>query len=725
MKQVVQTLRSGDINVNEVPIPTIDDKFLLVRNVFSVISAGTEKTKVDMGNKNLLQKAMSRPDLLKQVIAKAKTEGLKKTLQSVNSRLDTPGPLGYSSAGVVSAVGGLVEGIKPGDRVACAGAGYANHADFAAIPKNLVAKIPDPVSFEEAAFATIGAIALQGVRLAEPRMGETFLVLGLGLIGQITVQLLRANGCNVIGTDLDPSLVALSEKYGAVGISNDVANACRDLSGGHGIDGVLVCAGTSSNQPIELCGEATRQKGRVVVVGAVRMDIPRENFFKKEIDVVISRSYGPGRYDPFYEESGNDYPIGYVRFTEKRNMETFLELIAQKKVDIKSLITHRFPLDQAAKAYSLIQGEKTEPYLGILLKYDEGYSDEANTQKRLSISSKPIANDKIGISFFGAGNYATSSLLPPLKNNSVVSFRGLVTASGRTAQGVASQYGFDFCAADFAELLGDDTDAVMVTTRHNSHANSVVLGLNAKKHVYVEKPLALSITELSAIHAAYQNGNAGQMMVGFNRRFAPLTQEAIKHFADVQTPLVINIRINAGTIPTDHWIHDPVVGGGRMIGEGCHFIDLASAICGSNPSQVYAIGSSKPNQAALLTDNLSVSLTFENGAIANIIYTSDGSKAMQKEYIEAFGGGRSVEIRDFREIRLYDENQKVTTNKLRTQDKGQKAMLAAWLDSLKNGEPCVSYDCLMKTSLATIMAIESFSIGMPVNVDLSVLDQNE
>lgn len=723
MKQVTQTLRTGVVEINDVPVPTLNDKFVLVRNHASVISAGTEKTKIDMGNKNLLQKAIARPDLVRQVINKVRTEGLGKTWQTVTSRLESPSPLGYSSAGEVRAVGGLVAGLMPGDRVACAGAGYANHAEFVAVPKNLVAKIPDAVGDEEAAFATIGAIALQGIRLAEPRMGETFLVLGLGLIGQLTVQLLRANGCRVIGTDIDQAMIELAEKHGAIGISGDLTGACRDLTDGHGVDGVLVCAATTSNQPIELCGEATREKGRVVVVGAVGMDIPRDAYFKKEISVVISRSYGPGRYDPAYEEAGNDYPLGYVRFTEQRNMAAFLELLAQKKLAIKDLITHRFPLERAADAYALIKGAKSEPYLGIVLQYPEGGPHDETERTRISISPRPVAGEMLGVAFLGAGNYATASLLPPLKASGEVELRGLVTASGRTAQGVAKQFGFEYCASDLAELLGDDTDAIMVATRHDTHAGAVVAALRAKKHVYVEKPLGLSVAELAAIHAAYAEGAAGQVMVGFNRRFAPLTQDVIKHFADAKGPLVINIRVNAGAIPDDHWIQDPAVGGGRMIGEGCHFVDLAAAICGSNPSSVYAIATAKGNKAALLNDNLSVSLTFENGSIANIIYTADGSKAMEKEYIEVFGAGRSAQLHDFKALSLHQGDLKSTHRKLRTQDKGQSAMLAAWLRGLRKAEPCIDYECLMKTSLASIMAIESLLICMPLPVDLSVLEE--
>ena len=721
MKQVTQTLRTGEIHIADVPVPTLQDSFVLVRNTASVISAGTEKTKIDMGKKNLLQKARARPDLVKQVVNKLKTEGIGKTLQTVSTRLNAPGPLGYSSAGEVVSVGGLVEGIKPGDRVACGGAGYANHAELVAVPKNLVVKIPAGVSDEEAAFTTLGSIALQGVRLAEPKLGETFLVLGLGLIGQITVQLLKANGCRVLGTDLDPELVKLSESFGATGLhGTDIVNACTELTEGHGVDGVLVCAGTSSNQPIELCGEVTREKGRVVVVGAVRMDIPRDDYFKKEISVVISRSYGPGRYDPFYEEGGHDYPLSYVRFTEQRNMQTFLELIAQKKLDLQTLITHRYGLDQAAEAYGLIEGQKREPYLGIVMNYS---GKAVAAEKGEVITLKPAAVDKntLGLSFYGAGNYATATLLPILRNENATAFSGLVTASGRTAQGVAEQFDFSFCAANYSDLLGDETDVVMITTRHDTHATAVAEALKAGKHVYVEKPLGLNVEELSAVHNAYKEAADRQVMVGFNRRFSPLTNAVLDHFSGVKSPLVINIRTNAGAIPKDHWIQDPKLGGGRMIGEGCHFIDLASTLADSLPVSVYAIASDKAGKSAMLNDNLVVTLTFANGSIATITYTADGSKAMEKEHVEVFGGGRSAVIHDFKQAVLYSGDLDKAHKKLQAQDKGQKDMLKKWLRGLKSGTPCVPYETLMANSLATILAVESMTINQPVAVDLSVL----
>jgi polar amino acid transport system substrate-binding protein len=591
-----------------------------------------------------------------------------------------------------------------------------------AVPKNLVVKVPENVSDEEAAFTTVGSIALQGVRLAEPQLGETFLVVGLGLLGQIAVQLLKSNGCNVIGTDLDAALVERAEGFGAVGIKpgTDVAGVCDAMTAGHGVDGVLVCAGSQSNAITEMCGEVTREKGRVVVVGAVRMDIPREDYFKKEISVVISRSYGPGRYDPFYEEGGNDYPYAYVRFTEQRNMETFLSLVAQKKLDVKSLITHHFPVEDAAKAYALIEGEKTEPYLGILLQYSpEQHKGEQSS--RIAVSPAAVEGDQVRLSFYGAGNYATASLLPPLQASGKVAFTGLVTASGRSAQGVAKQIGFDFCAGSFDELLQGDTDAVVITTRHDTHGAAVRDALRAAKHVYVEKPLGMSVDELAEIHAAYEEGGNAQLMVGFNRRFAPATAKVLEHFQGVKSPLVVNIRINAGHIPADHWIQDPEVGGGRMIGEGCHFIDLASALVGSDVTSVYAVGSGKAEKSALLNDNLCLTLKFANGSVANITYTADGSKAMPKESVDIFGGGRSAQIHDFKEVSLFSGDSNGQKIKLGVQDKGQKAMLAAWIDGLKSGKPCVDYACLMATSLATVMAVESLAIGMPMAVNRTVL----
>lgn len=720
MKQVTHTLKGGTVAVAEVPIPTLGDRFVLVRTGASVISAGTEKTKIDVGNMSLLQKARARPDLVKQVIRKLQTEGLMKTLGTVNTRLAAANPLGYSSAGKVIAVGGLVEGIQPGDRVACGGVGYANHADYAVVPKNLVVRVPANVSDEDAAFATLGSIALQGIRLADPKLGETVLVLGLGLLGQLTVQMLHANGCRVLGTDLDASMVALAEKYGAIGMPVDQADArCRELTAGVGVDAVLVCAGTASNAPIELCGRVTREKGRVVVVGAVRMDIPREDFFRKEISVVISRSYGPGRYDPRYEESGNDYPVGYVRFTEQRNMQTVVELIASGRLDVKSLITHRFPIDAAPEAYRLIEGKKTEPYLGIVINYANATAEDRPKSRRIDVGGQPIDKARIGISMIGAGNYATASLLPPLRENVQVELRGLVTSSGRTAASVAKQFGFRFCSSEVDDVLDADTDAVVIATRHNTHADYVCRALAAGKHVFVEKPLGLTMEELAKVADALAAAPGKQLQVGFNRRYAPLTQEVLKHFEGVSGPRVVAIRVNAGSIPVDHWIQDPEVGGGRIIGEACHFIDLACALTCAEPVEVHAIGTHKAGACTLLNDNVAITIRFADGSIASVVYTSDGSKAQAKERIEVFAGGRSAVIDDFRSAQFCSGETQARRERAAAQDKGQRATLAGWLDGLRNGEPQTKASVALSVSRATVAAVESMTIGVPVVVSVT------
>jgi polar amino acid transport system substrate-binding protein len=710
-------LRTGEISVDDVPVPALGDRFVLVRNVRSVISAGTEKTKIDMGRKSLLGKAAARPDLVKQVIRKLQREGLAKTLQTVRARLDAPSPLGYSSAGIVVAVGGDVPGIQVGDRVACGGAGYANHAELVAVPRNLVARIPDGVSFDEAAFATLGAIALQGVRLLEPRLGETYLVLGLGLLGQVGVQLLLANGCRVIGTDLNPDLCRRAEALGAIARSSldDVRQACLGATAGRGVDGVLICAGTASNQPIELSGEITRERGRVVVVGAVGMDIPREPFFKKEIGVVISRSYGPGRYDPFYEEQGNDYPYGYVRFTEQRNMATFLDLLQCRRIDVAGLVTHRFPLEESPAAYRLLEGERREPYLGILLEYapDSG----AGGESRIGVRPAAVGGDALRIAAYGAGNYATATLLPAVAKLPGVRLGGIATASGRSAKGVAEQFGFEYCASGLDELVGGDTDAVMIMTRHDSHASSVIAALRAGRHVYVEKPLALDAEQLSLVVEALRAKPDRQLMVGFNRRFAPLTLRLQEHFAGISTPPLVQIRVNAGAIPADHWVHDARQGGGRLIGEGCHFVDLAAALCGSRPVEVHAIATHRADRTPLNNDNCVISLRFANGAAASIAYCADGSAGMPKERVEMFGGGRSAVLDDFRRAELYAANGDRREVTLPRQDKGQAAMLAAWVAGLRSGEPCVPIEDLLASSLATIRAAESLTVGMPLGVD--------
>lgn len=724
MKQVVQTLKSGEISTIEVPVPTLTDNFILVQNSVSVISSGTEKTKIDMGKKSLLQKAKARPDLVQQVIQKIKTEGLKKTFGTVNSRLSAPSPLGYSCAGTVVACGGNVKGIKPGDKVACGGAEFAHHADFVSVPKNLVVKVPDNVSFEEAAFATVGSIALQGVRLAKPEIGGVYVVIGLGLLGQITVQLLKASGAKVIATDLDSELIKLAESFGAIGVYNqqELVSVCEFHTQNHGVDAALVCAGTSSNSVIESCGKIVRLKGKVVVVGAVKMDIPREDYFKKEIEVVISRSYGPGRYDVDYEVNGNDYPYGYVRFTEQRNMSSFLELLSEKKVELHPLITHRFDINEASKAYELIEGEKKEPYIAILLNYQHGIESSLNSTFEKIELQKEIKSGRLQASFIGAGNYATASLLPLLKDK--VGLSGLFTSSGRSAQGVAKKFGFQFIGNSIEDFLDSKTDVLFVTTRHDTHIRYVTQGIESGKHVYVEKPLALSIDELNQIHKAYLKNSNKQLFVGFNRRFAPLIRQLKAFINSSGLPVVTTIRVNAGAIPLDHWVHDPVQGGGRIIGECCHFIDLAIAITESKVTRVYATRLNDASKSIIQSDNVNISLEHENGSISTIIYSSSGSKSQSKERIEVLGGGKSCVLDDFKILYLYDSKGERKI-KSASQDKGQSNMLSVFLKSIESGNSEFPYGEILNASMATIMSVESLTIGQPLDLNLNILnDQN-
>ena len=567
---------------------------------------------VEMGEKSLLGKAMARPDLVRKVIDKARREGIRKTMQTVEARLSGPSPLGYSAAGVVEQAGSLVPGLRPGDRVACAGAGFANHAEFNVVPGNLLARIPDKVSDEEAAFSTLGSIALQGQRLADPKLGEVFLVIGLGLLGQLAAQLLQANGCRVIGFDPADIMVRRAEEIG-VRASTDaeaVRSLCLDETSGHGVDGVLICAATASNDPVTLAGEVTRENGRVVAVGAVGTGLPRDPYFRKEIAFHISRSYGPGRYDADYEIGGMDYPYGYVRFTEQRNMAAFLDLIAAGRIDVKRLITHRFAFDDALEAYSLIKGERKEPYLGILLTY----SGETRAAPVSAASPAAVSSDKVGLSVIGAGAYATGVLLPAFQKQGGFDFRAVATGAGRAAPTVAQKFGFAEGAVAVDRVMGGVSDVIAILTRHDSHAALAAEALAAGKHVYIEKPLAMDMDGLKAVHKAYRAAGDRQVMVGFNRRFSPLVQEVRSFLQPVAGPRTIVIRINAGAIPRDHWTQDPERGGGRIIGEACHFVDLAQALADSEVTAISAISHGGTAIPAQLADDVSLSLTMANGS---------------------------------------------------------------------------------------------------------------
>jgi predicted dehydrogenase/threonine dehydrogenase-like Zn-dependent dehydrogenase len=713
MKQILQNVKTGAVAVAEVPTPVARPGFVLVRTAASLISAGTERSTVEAGQKGLVGRAIEQPALVKKVIDKARSEGVVATLDAVRSKLGSLSALGYSAAGIVVDVGDETTGFRVGDRVACAGVGYASHAEVLSVPENLCVRLPNAVTFDAGAFGTVGAIALQGVRLAEPTLGESVVVIGLGLIGQLAVQLLNANGCRVFGIDLDEEKIELAKRLGAEDGSApnvDAKQRVLEWSRGRGADAVLITAGTTSNEPVELAGEISRAKGRVIVVGAVGLKIPRKPYYDRELTFRISMSYGPGRYDREYEERGHDYPIGYVRWAEGRNIESFLDMVASGRVDVEPLITHRFTIDEGERAYELITSD--QPYLGVLLQYDT----EPPLESRIALPSKKSAGSAapaVRIGMIGAGDYAKSMLLPNLKNFGA-EFQAIATATGVTARAVGEQYGFRFCVSSADEIINDvEVNLVVIATRPASHGDLARRALEAGKHVFVEKPLAVTEDELNNVLAAAASG--GELMVGFNRRFSPLARAAQDFFKARQTPLSINYRVNAGRFSPNHWVQDRQEGG-RIIGEVCHFIDFVHFLAGSLTTRVFAEAIASRNSEATDEDSVFITLRLADGSNASIAYLAEGDKALSKERIEIFGGGRSFVIDDFRSATAY-ENGREKTTKLREQDKGQRDEIKTVMSVVLEGKPApISIQDLATTTRATFRIKESLRTGLPVEV---------
>ena len=711
MKQVVQNFRSGVLKVDDVPETICRSGGILVNNVASLVSAGTEKMTVDLAQKSLVGKAAERPDLVRQVINKFRKDGLMATLRTVRAKLDTPVALGYSCAGVVREAGRGVEDFQVGDRVACAGMNYASHAETVFVPKNLAVKIPDGVSFDEAAFVTLGAIALQGVRTAEVKLGDAVAVIGLGLLGQLTVQILKAAGCRVIGIDLETSKVELAREFGCdAGVvrGDDVESAVKQFTDNFGADAVIVAAAADTNDPIELAGVIARDRAIISMVGAVRMDVPRKVYYEKELQLRLSRSYGPGRYDADYEERGKDYPIGYVRWTERRNMQEFLRLVAAKSVKLERLITHRIPIEQAEQAYDIITGKTRQNYLGILLTYGAAASDKAKVVA-LNRTAK-AAEIRLGV--IGAGNFAKSVLLPRLAKLGGVSLVGLATATGRTAKAVGEQIGFEFCSTDYRELLQrEDINTILIATRHDTHAAMAAEAIRAGKTVFVEKPLAIDEAQLNEVVAAVEQ-SGGRILVGFNRRFSSLSAE-MKQFFDGAGALAITYRVNAGEIPKESWIQQDE-GGGRVIGEVCHFIDLLQFLTSAEPTEVFAY------RSAAGADTLSIVIKFSDGSIGNINYFSTGDRGLPKERVEVFGGGRSAVLDDFRQLEMWRDGKRKTSKRM-SQDKGFDQELAAFVAAVRSGEAMpIDWRGLMMTTLATLRIEDSLRSGKPESVSFGV-----
>lgn len=714
MKQLTQILKTGEMKINDVPIPSLQKGMVLVRNHFSLISAGTESTIVKTARKSLLGKAKERPQQVHQVLDTLKKLGPIQTYRAVMKKLDAYSPLGYSSSGLVIGLGEDVSEFKIGDKVACAGVGYANHAEVISVPTNLCVKLEDNTDLSKASYNTLGAIAIQGVRQADLRVGESCAIIGLGLLGQLTAQILNASGVKTFGIDVSQNAVDISNKYSTFKAwlrnTDGMSNQIYEMTNGYGVDAVIITAGSSSYDPINFAGEIARKKGKVVVVGAVPTGFDRDPYYyKKELELKMSCSYGPGRYDLNYEEKGIDYPYSYVRWTEKRNMQAFQELISLNKINIDYLTTHKFSLEEAPKAYDMIING-SESYLGIVINY--------NTEREVNANPIIIRSPRVGkinVGFIGAGSYAQSYLLPNIPKSSDVVLKGIITNTGTTSKRVAEKNGFEFCASRKEDILSNkDINTVFFATRHDSHAEYVLEALRNNKNVFVEKPLALTEFQLNEIVQLYNskaNNSDSQLslMVGFNRRFAPLAIEIKKRLSDL--PLSMIYRINSGEIPIDSWIQDNEIGGGRIIGEVCHFIDFLTWINGSLPTSIYA---SAMKTETNINDTVIINIVFRNGSVGSINYFSNGSKFLTKEYIEIYQTNTTYIIKDFKELEIWGKTK--SNKKLLNQDKGQTLMVQSYIESLKTGKPLISSNELFQVSLATFKVLESLRSNQSIQI---------
>ncbi len=704
-------MKNGQTTVEDVPVPTPRAGMALVKVAASLVSAGTERMLVEFAEKNLVGKARSRPDLVKQVLDKAQREGLVPTVQAAFNRLDQPVSLGYSSAGTIVALGKNMAGFKVGQRVACAGLNYAVHAEYNLVPRNLLTPIPKKVDFESAAFTTLAAIAMQGFRLAEPQIGESVAVIGLGLVGLLTAQIAAAAGCRVLGIDVDPDKLRLASTLNLDVVARHGAEStAQTFTANRGFDAALICAATSSNDPVELAGVIARDRGRVVATGAVGLTIPRKVYYEKELSFINSRSYGPGRYDPSYEENGVDYPIGYVRWTEGRNMESALALMAEGKLKVTPLISHRFPIEEAATAYEVITGKKKEAFLGVVLTYSE--KEEERSEKITFNVKRSTLNEHVTLGVLGAGNFANAVLLPAIKKAGDISLIGVASAGGLHAQVAGKKFGFQYAASSDEEIINDpNINTVAILTRHDSHADLVVKALKAGKHVFVEKPLAITPEQLAKIEKSLRNTQYA-LLVGFNRRFSPLAQSLSSFFFPRNEPLHIHYRVNAGYIPLNHWTQDEAIGGGRIIGEACHFIDLLTFLVGDAPVSVTA--HALPDNGKYREDNISMTFIFPDGSIGVVDYLANGDKSFPKERVEVFCAGAIAVLDDFRILQTVKDGKKkeesgaLSLSKGRAQDKGWTNEWKAFAKSIREGgAPPIPYEQLIGVTKSTFAAVES------------------
>jgi predicted dehydrogenase/threonine dehydrogenase-like Zn-dependent dehydrogenase len=698
VKQLLQDRNSGKISLEDVPAPVRTPAGLLIATRSSLISPGTERAAVELGTKSLVGKARSRPDLVEKVLTTAREEGPAATLAKVRGQLDHPNALGYSSSGIVlEAPADAPAG--PGDLVACAGAGYAVHAEIVNVPRTLVARVPENVTPEDAAYATLAAIALHGVRLCSLQLGEVAVVVGLGLVGQLTLELVAASGCTAIGVDPSPARVALAREAGfwATEDADELVAEAHRLTAGRGADGALITAASASSAPLATGIAAARERTTVCMVGDVAVESSRRPLFEKELSLVVSRSYGPGRYDPRHEEGGIDYPAGYVRWTEGRNLEAVLGLMAGGALNPSRLTSHRFSIDQGIDAYDVLSSD--EPSLGIVLDYGTETPDLQRTMARTSgrprAPRRRIGSRRVRVGVIGAGSFARTVLLPHLAGD--VDIVSVVTATGPSAKATATRFGAKVASTDPGAILdADDVDAVVIATRHDSHAELTARALEAGKHVFVEKPPAIDAAGLAAVELAARGDGAGTLMVGFNRRFAPLTGE-LGDALGGRGPLLIHYRVNAGRIPASHWTHDPEVGGGRIVGEACHFVDFVCALTHETPDHVAAVAvenTSEPRE-----DTFAATLAFPGGSVASIVYSALGDTSLGKERVEVLGEAGAAVLDDFRTLTLHRHGSAKQIK--RTRDKGHAAELDAFVKACRSGEPAQGLDEILGVMRAT------------------------
>jgi predicted dehydrogenase/threonine dehydrogenase-like Zn-dependent dehydrogenase len=713
MKQLLQHIKNGKTVIEDIPIPTPREGQALVKVSASLVSAGTERMVVEFAEKSYLGKARSRPDLVKQTLDKAKREGVMPTVNAVFNRLDQPMALGYSTAGTIVALGKNMQGFKVGQRVACAGGGYATHAEYNVVPRNLLTPLPKNVDFESAAFTTLGAISLHGFRLAEPQLGENIAIIGLGLLGLLTIQLAAAAGCHVLGIDIDPKRIKLASSLGLEAVPRKGAeSAAAAFTANRGFDSIIICADTPSNDPVELAGVIARDRAKVVATGAVGLNFPRKVYYEKEISFINSRSYGPGRYDANYEENGQDYPIGYVRWTEGRNFQAVVDLMASGKLKVEPLISHRFDIEDGVQAYEVITGKRKEPFLGVLLTYPERKTKEERNVVFPSVVRGQSSIVKLGV--LGAGLFANSTLLPVIKNNKDFELVGIASSGGLHAQHSGKKFGFQYATSSEDEIINDPkVNTVAILTRHDTHADLVVKALKAGKNVFVEKPLAINSDQLSVISKQLAKTDNCLLLTGFNRRFSPLAQSLKSQISNLHEPKHLHYRVNAGYIPLNHWTQDEVLGGGRIIGEACHFIDLITFLVGAAPVSMSA--HALPNNGKYREDNVSMTFTFPDGSLGVVDYLANGDKSMPKERLEVFCEGMVAVLDDYVSLTTVKDGKKKVESM--AQDKGWKAEMTAIASAIKNGgEPPIPYEQIIGVTKATFAAVESIRSKSTVEI---------